>query len=114
YPPCGSAVARRQRLDRLGNLPPGQPTHLGDYPREFLKVGVEDFGGMFRMSHCGGINPSRGTRRKKPFYDGFAVGAMTVKGGTEICGHASKGSPATDNLHYPPATAEDWVSHPLP
>src|SRR6516164_11524494 len=27
---------------------------------------------------------------------------MTVKGGTEIYGHASKRSPATDNLRYPP------------
>jgi hypothetical protein len=70
YPLCATAVAHRQRFDRLGNLPFGQPTHLCDYPREFLKVGVEDFGGVFRMSHCGGVNPSLGTRRKRPFYDG--------------------------------------------
>jgi len=30
----------------VDNLPFGQPTHLCDYPREFLQVGVEDFGGM--------------------------------------------------------------------
>jgi len=37
-----------------------------------------------------------------------------VKGGTEIYGHASKRSPATGNLRYPPATAEGWMSYPLP
>jgi hypothetical protein len=32
---CRTAFARRQRLDRLGNLPLGQTAHLGDCPREF-------------------------------------------------------------------------------
>src|SRR5262245_56826670 len=59
YPLCRTAFARRLRLDRFGNLLLGQPTHLGDCPREFLKIRVQDFGGMFRMNHCGGTNPSR-------------------------------------------------------
>src|SRR5262249_30212489 len=75
YPLGATAVARCQRLHRLGNLPFGQPTHLCDYPCEFVQVGVEDFGGMFRMSHCGGINPSRGTRRKTP----FMMGSMSAR-----------------------------------
>ena len=58
-PLCKTAVARRQCLDRFGNLPLGQPTHLGDCPREFLQVRVEDFGGVSGMNHCGGTNASR-------------------------------------------------------
>jgi hypothetical protein len=34
--PCSTAVARRQRCSRLGNLPLGQPAHLCDGPREFI------------------------------------------------------------------------------
>src|SRR5262249_30023311 len=67
---CRSAFARRQRLDRLGNLPLGQPAHLGDCPPELLQISVEDFGGMSGMNHVAGpIQAAGGTLSQRAFFN---------------------------------------------
>src|SRR5262249_17248966 len=77
-PPCRTAVARRQRLDRLGNLPLGQPTHLRDCPRQLLEASVRDF-----CAVCV-TNPSqRGHMTRQVLLSWVDVRAMTMKSRTQ-------------------------------
>jgi hypothetical protein len=53
--PGALAVARRQRLDRLGDLSLGEPAHLRRSAGEILQIRVEGFRRVFRPSH--GMGP---------------------------------------------------------
>ena len=85
YPPCTTCIASRQRLDRFGNLSLRQAAHLRDCPREFLQVGVEDFGGM---RHCVGRSKLRHTTRRTLC---IVIRCPCDDGGNELPFHAPQG-----------------------
>ena len=55
-------IAIGQGLEGIGNLPLGEPAHLGDFAGDLLQVGVERLGGMV----CAGANISHGDYPKRP------------------------------------------------
>jgi len=48
---CEVSVAAPQRINRIGDLLFGEPTHLREQPSDLLQVDIESLGGMFLRCH---------------------------------------------------------------
>jgi len=48
---CEISVAAHQRINRIGDLLFGEPTHLREQPSDLLQVDIESLGGMFLRCH---------------------------------------------------------------